>query len=143
MEQQRQPKIGNKVFNIIDLTKAITKGKTAKKKETVIKGKYKHSKAKEDNYILPTITDRQILSVQNGSIKDFISSCHPDIQHYITVNEAKQFTAKAGGMLIVCKNNIRVSINNEGYNGRRVIITDRKNILFNDITKVILEKGGS
>lgn len=134
--KERQPKIGRKLFNVIDLTKAITTAKTAKKRESKPRGKYKSTKTKEDNYIEPTITERQILTVEDGSIQDYINSCHPDIQQYITRNEAKQFTAKAGGLVIVCKNGIRIDIKDES-NGRRVIIKDKKNILFNNITKVV------
>ena len=131
---------GKKIFNVIDLTKAITVGKKSVKKEAKAKGKYKETSKKLDEYLEPTIGDRQILNVQHNSVQEYINTCHPDIQTFIRINEIRTTVAKAGGLLVVCKNDLRVDIRNEGH-GRKVVITDKKrNVLFNGITKMTIQE---
>lgn len=135
--QTNQPKPKTiRIFNNIDLTKAIKKAKEEPQvKKNVIKVKVKKSKSYKEEPV--TVFETDILSIQDGSIFKFIGECHPEIRKFIDENHPETITAKCGQLIIVSKNKVRIVISTLGAYKRKVLITDRKkNVLFNDITDV-------
>lgn len=133
-------KIPNKrIFNVIDLTKAVTQAKKEPKKVAKVTTKYKEKKNDAD--VVQTIGDREILATQDSSIQQFLNHCHPDIQTFVRTNEIKTATAKAGHLIVITKNDLRVSIKTVAANKSEVLIQNKKKvILFKGITTVKMVK---
>lgn len=122
------------IFNKIDITKAVNVAKRTKpvKKTEKVK-EVKVSKNYEQGVI--SIFEDTVIEVADNSIKRFIKECHPDVQSFISHNEASKIVVYAGGLVITTKNGFRIKIHQVGAYRRRVTITDKKRkTLFNDIT---------
>jgi hypothetical protein len=137
--QQQKPK-SIKIFNKIDLTKAVKKAKETKELKPVV---YKAKVKKSKNYVEEPVTIGQtdLLSIEEGSIRKYIDECHPEVKDFIHENHAETITAKCGQLIIVTRNKMRIVITTTGKFQRKVLITDKnKVVLFNDITEVKFKK---
>lgn len=139
-QQTKQKEI--RLFNTIDLTKAIKAAKEAKPKESLKRVYNIHPKVskhyREDEV---TITSDTILALQPGSVKKFIDECHPDVKKFIIENHSASIKSTIDALIIVTRNGFTVRVSTTGINTRLVVITDKKkNILFNGLTTVTIKK---
>ena len=125
-----------RLFNKIDLTKAVKKAKEEKPVvKRVMKAKVKVGKnyKEEKNVSFDTF-----FKSQPGSVQDYLNECHPDVRTFIKNNEACSIKGEPGKLIILTRNKFRVEISDVGVGERKVRITDKRGeILSEAVTKLI------
>jgi hypothetical protein len=88
-----------------------------KKKLSYYDEKYKDTAIVGDNHHFET---------QDGSIQQFINSCHPEVRQFLNENGMSTITASISGLTVVTKNKLRISIKPTGRFTRKIVIKDKK-----------------
>lgn len=121
------------IFNITPLTNVSAKAsKTPKKPKATVTVKIRKKPSQIDlKYAdIHQVGENYVFNAETGSIQEYINLCHPDIRTLINNNEITSVKAEVGNLIVVTRNDLRISIKNTGKYEREITIKDKRNVIY-------------
>lgn len=114
-----------KPITMIETMDIVKKHQKQKKKEGLKMTAALKKKVDMNDQAKITMDDNHSIHIQDGSIKDFLNTCHSDVRKYLNEHEPHSIKVQAGRLIILTRDNYRIIITVKGHNSREIIITDK------------------
>lgn len=126
-----------KSINLSKVKKGIVLTKTPKVKIPV---KKKASSLDIKFADVKPVTENFVFNIQENSIKEYLTQCHPDIKKLVADDNIASVKALTHGLVVTTKDKLRISIDTISRFERAISITRKKELLFKGISVVSFVK---